>query len=124
MNVETGLSEIDGECINWSEVFHDRINTRHFVVNIMTFLSENTKFSVLITNECLSATYEKPHTKDARIFQNYNSHPKILSATKLTKQVLHRGPTRHKHYGGGSGGGIYLPGRLEKISVRKTKQTG
>lgn len=56
MNVETGLSEIDNECINWTEVFHDRINKRHFVVNVMKFLSENTKFSVLITYEYLSAT--------------------------------------------------------------------
>jgi hypothetical protein len=87
----------------------------------MKFLSGNTKFSVLITNECLSVTYEKPHNKDARIFQNYNNHQKIRSATRLTKQVLHRGPTHHKCYGGESRGGIYLPGRLEKISVRKTK---
>jgi len=26
MSVETGLSEIDSECINWIEVFHDTIN--------------------------------------------------------------------------------------------------
>lgn len=56
MNVETGLSEMDSECINWIEVFHDRINKRHFVVNVMKFLSENTKISVHITDECLSAT--------------------------------------------------------------------
>lgn len=41
----------------------------------------------------------------------------MLSATRVTKQVLHRGPTRHKRYGGGKGVGIYLPERLEKISV-------
>jgi hypothetical protein len=53
MNTETGLSEVDSECKNWIEVFHDRINTRHFVVNIMKFLPENTKFSVLVTDESL-----------------------------------------------------------------------
>ena len=56
MTVETGLSELDSECINWIEVFHDRINKRNLVVNVMKFLSENTKFSVLITDDCLSAT--------------------------------------------------------------------
>jgi len=46
MNVEAGLSEIDSECINWFEVFHDRINTRHFVVNVMKFLR---KYEILCT---------------------------------------------------------------------------
>jgi len=39
MAVETGLSEIDSEWINWIEVFHDRINRRHLVVNVTKFLS-------------------------------------------------------------------------------------
>jgi hypothetical protein len=56
MNVETGLSEIDSGCINWIEVFHDRRRKRRFVVISMKLLSDNTKFSVLITDECLSAT--------------------------------------------------------------------
>jgi hypothetical protein len=54
MNVENGLSEIDMVCINWVEVLHDRINMQHFVVNVMKFLSENTKFSVLITDESIN----------------------------------------------------------------------
>lgn len=45
MNVETGLSEIDSECKTWTEVIHGRINTRHFVVNVMQFLHDKTKFS-------------------------------------------------------------------------------
>jgi len=56
MTAAIGLSEIDSECINWIEVFHDRLNRGHLVVNIMKFLSENTKFSVLIADDCLSAT--------------------------------------------------------------------
>ena len=47
---------------------------------------------------------------------------KILSATRATKQVLHRGPTRHKRYGWGWGVEFMCPDDLKKfLFVRPSK---